>query len=395
MKKLLLLPLALLALFAAYIFGTFQARDVVSAPPAEWTGGSEAAQAWREIAVSFEAAGAKVYAATTDAREREDGLRYLTQLLSAAIEMKVSKGDRARPAFTDWMGDDRKILGDSPDAVYHTAEISGDHIYEVTGTREMAEYFGMMIYGRAVNGWNKVGANINSETMTFDAQGRFRVQIGGTEPSDGGDWLPLTSDSHMVMVRQYFHNRADKTEARFTIRNVNTLPPAPPSDTVLAARLREATAFFNGSLDGTLALSEMLIETPNSNSPPKRYNADFGGIFYPTDDNQYLGTWFAVEAGEALMIEGTAPNVDYWSVSLQNRWLQSLDYENYQVSLDNRKITLDENGRYRIVVSAQKPDSGDWLDTAGYNSGLIAIRYQLAGDVPPPTMTLVKVGELE
>ena len=394
MKKLLLVLIIFVLLGGAYLFGLLRGATHISTPPARWSENSELAQAWREVSVAMEAAGAKVYAATDDPREREDGITYLSQLLAASLEMKLAKGDRAHPAFTNWMGDDRKILGDSPDAVYHSAEISPDHAYEILGNRGDAEYFGVILYGRSLNGWNRAAANINHREFDFDSNGNFRVVISKEEPDDGSNWLPLEKDTHMVMVRQYFHNRSEKKEAEFSIRNMNQTNPSVSDDEVLAARMREAITFFNESLDGTLALAEMLIATPNSSAPPKSYNQDFGGIFYPTENNQYLGTWFSLEDDEALIIEGEAPDVDYWSVSLQNRWLQSLDYENFQVSLDNHKIET-ENNRYRIVVSSQKLATGNWLDTAGYKSGLIAIRYQLAGKIPPPKMTVVAFDEID
>ena len=389
MKKLVFGIIFLALLGGAYLFGTMRGSDTVVTPPAEWTEKSDFAKAWQELTVAMEAAGAKVMAAADDPRERQDGLQYLSQLMAASLEMKLIKGDRARPEFTDWMGDDRKLLGDSPDAVYHSAEISGDHSYEIVGHRGDAEFLSVMLYGRGLNGWNRAASNINSESLTFDKFENFRVVISQATPEDGSDWLMLEDDIHMVMVRQYFHDRPGKRESRFTIRNLNPPSFAEPDDATLAARLREAITFFNDSLNGTLALADMLVAAPNSSTPPRGYNQDFGGIFYPTEDNQYLGTWFSLKPDEALIIEGDAPDVDYWSVSLQNRWLQSLDYENYQVSLDNRKIKT-KDGRYRIIVSSQKPKDGNWLDTAGYNSGLIAIRYQLAGKVPPPEMTVVK-----
>ena len=85
--------------------------------------------------------------------------------------------------------------------------------------------------------------------------------------------------------------------------------------------------------------------------------------------------------------------MDYWSVSLQNRWMQSLDYQNYQVGLNNHQIET-EDGRYRIIVSAQQPETGNWIDTAGTREGLLAIRYQLSQDSPPPTLSLLKFSEL-
>ena len=123
-KNILIAVVALVLVAGAYIAGSLSAGRTIEAPPAQWTEGSQAAEAWRGFLVSLEAAGARVFETTEDPGERLLGLQYLAQLASASLEMKVAKGNPADPAFTDWMSDYRKFLGDSPDAVYSTAEIS-------------------------------------------------------------------------------------------------------------------------------------------------------------------------------------------------------------------------------------------------------------------------------
>jgi hypothetical protein len=73
--------------------------------------------------------------------------------------------------------------------------------------------------------------------------------------------------------------------------------------------------------------------------------------------------------------------------------MQSLDYEHYQVELNDKEIAS-ANGRYRIVVSHRRPPSGNWIDTAGKREGLLSIRYQLSQDSEKPSLTLVKFEEL-
>jgi hypothetical protein len=203
----------------------------------------------------------------------------------------------------------------------------------------------------------------------------------------------LDDDVHMVMVRQYYHDRSDKDEASFTITNLS--PPAftPDTEEDVAQRLASATTFFNETLDGAIALKGMLAAGVNSIDPPKSYNPDFGGVFYPTDDNEYYGAWFYLEDDEALVVEGAVPDATYWSVSLQNRWMQSMDHEHYRVALNDSEIRT-EDGRYRVIVSHQKPPSGNWLSTAGKREGLLAIRYQRSKNPEKPSLTLVKFDQL-
>ncbi|MEP5570116.1 MAG: DUF1214 domain-containing protein [Halioglobus sp.] len=394
MKKIMAALAVLLLVVCAYAVGLMQSRKVISIPPAQWTEGSDAADAWREFTTSLEAGGASVFSAAATSKDQLEGVQYLAQLASAALEMKLAKGDQAEPAFTDWMGDYRKFLGDSPDAVYHTAELSAKYRYEIKGNRGDAEYLGFMLYGNQLNGWNRAAANISSENMTFDDEGNFSILLSQSQPRDWpGDWLQLESDVHMVMVRQYFHGKQGKAESRFNIRNLDAPEYQPPSESDVAASLRNATSFFNDTLNGAIALGSMLSQAPNKADPPKAYSPEFGGVFYPTFDNEYFGSWFYLEDDEALVIEAEVPDADYWSVSIQNRWMQSLDYKHYQVGLNNHQITQTD-GRYRVIVSHKKPPSGDWIDTAGQREGLLAIRYQLTQDSEKPALSLVKFSEL-
>jgi hypothetical protein len=384
----------LVLVLAAYALGTMNGSKVISIPAAEWTEGNDAAQSWREFSASLEAAGAQVFAATDNAGERMEGLEYLAQLSAVSLEMKLAKGNPVDPKFTDWMSDYRKFLGDSPDAIYHTAELSGDSRYEVSGSRGDAEYLGFMLYGKQINGWNRAAANLSSESMRFDEAGNFTIVLSRTAPADPElNWLQLEDDIHMIMVRQYYHGRKGKAEAEFTIRNLDAPIYRPAGEAEVAARLRDATEFFNGTLDGAITLSEMLSTAPNSIEPPSSYSPELGGVFYPTFDNEYYGGWFYLEDDEALVIEGAVPDAPYWAVSLQSRWMQSFDYEHYKVELNDHEIAT-EDGRYRIVVSHRQPPSGNWIDTAGKREGLLSIRYQLSEGSEKPSLTLVKFSQL-
>ncbi len=397
MKKLFWCLVLLVALGAAYLFGTFKAGKVISLPPAEWAADSDAALAWRELVTSLEAAGAKVYDNPKfTEQDRAEGLRYLTELLAEAVEMHFWKGEVRHPHFTDWNNPFRKILGDSPDAVYHTAPLSADYRYRITGKRGSVGYLGFMLYGKRINGWNRPAANLSVGDLILDKAGNFNIVLSKEQPSESNvNWLPLEEDIHMVMVRQYFHDRSKEKLGRFSIQNLSiSEKPGPLTEVRVARGLRAATTFFNDTLDGAIALTSMLAKSPNDPNPPKSFNADLGGVYYPTFDNIYLGGWYKLAEDEALVIEGEVPDAPYWSVSLQNRWMQSFDYLNHTVSLHNRQLQLDGNGRYCVVIAHRDPLVPNWLETAGHPEGMVAIRYQRSKNKPRPTMRVVKVAEL-
>ncbi len=402
LKRSLLIALLLIGIAGAYLMGWMRSHTTISAPPAAWSENDDIAKAWHELSVSMEAAGAELMATARDEHDKKEGFQALSSLLSASLEMKLTKGDPLRPAFSDWMSDHRKFLGDSPDAVYLTAEISGDHDYEIIGNKADVHYLGIMLYGRLPNGWNRPAGNISSHDISFDEQGKFRLILSRNKPSDSEvNWLKLSRDVHMVMVRQYFHDRPNSQEASFQIRNLSALDARGDSFLKTADGLRAATKFFNEAFRGTLALDRMQSKTLNSIDLPDSVDPDFVGIFYPTDDNAYFGTNFLIQEDEALVLEGVAPNVEYWSVALMNRWMRTFDYETYQVDLNNSRIKVDD-GRFKIIVAHQKPSAEirnetgveNWLETGGLKHGLVTFRYQLYEGDEIPTARLVKLKDL-
>ena len=147
-KKIILVVLVLVAIVGAYFMGWIRSHITISTPPEAWSENDDIAKAWHEWSVSMEAAGSELMAIARDEHDKKEGFQALSSLLSAALEMKLTKGDPLRPAFTDWMSNHRKFLGDSPDAIYLTAEISGNFDYEITGNKADVHYLGIMLYGR-------------------------------------------------------------------------------------------------------------------------------------------------------------------------------------------------------------------------------------------------------
>ena len=57
-------------------------------------------------------------------------------------------------------------------------------------------------------------------------------------------------------------------------------------------------------------------------------------------------------------------------------------------------VVPEADGSYRIVISAQDPGVANWLDTGGYNEGLIQGRWNLCDGKPLPALKLVKLADL-
>ena len=444
----------------SYTLGNFNARDTISRPDMSWALGSAAAIKISDLSISLEHAANVIRERNPEASEADLGKAYdyLSGLLAASVEMHIAKGDALQPAFTNWMSDYRKFLGDSPDAIYSTAPIDADSKYEVAITTGSADYLGFVVYERnPITGWNRVADSTSivpdAENSVFrirltsessdeipesktldtpleksagstegaeDAEGAVGIKDEKSTPSihshdgiaeaqmqgaDSGSeqlTLQLSDSSHLIMVREYFFDSGSRQPSMLTIERLETTASAitgvitqtgtsGQSATPFETRAANAVNFFNQTWQGSLALADALKETTNSFDRPATVSPDFVGIFYPTPDNDYHGGSFSLAPGEALVIEGEVPTAAFWSITLQDHWMQSIEFNGQPASLKGSEIT-NRDGRYRVWISDTPPPEGeDWLHTGGESEGLVAIRYLLSDNATAPTAKLLKL----
>ena len=442
----------------SYTLGNFTARDTISRPDMSWALGSAAAIKISDLSISLEHAASAIRERNPEASEADLGKAYdyLSGLLAASVEMHIAKGDPLQPAFTNWMSDYRKFLGDSPDAIYSTAPIDADSKYEVAITTGSADYLGFVVYERnPITGWNRVADSTSivpdaensvfrirltsesseetSETKTLDRSleksigstngaegitegilgaesapsidshdGISEAQMQGTEPGSQQLTLTLSDSSHLIMVREYFFDSEPRQPSRLTIKRLGSaVTPitgvitqtgtSGQSATSFETRAANAVNFFNQTWQGSLALADALKETTNSFDRPATVSPDFVGIFYPTPDNDYHGGSFSLAPGETLVVEGELPTAAFWSITLQDHWMQSIESNGQPASLKGSEIT-NRDGRYRVWISDTPPPEGeDWLHTGGKSEGLVAIRYLLSDNATAPTAKLLKL----
>ena len=441
----------------SYTLGNFNARDTISRPDMSWALGSAAAIKISDLSISLEHAANAIRERHPEASEADLGKAYdyLSGLLAASVEMHIAKGDPLQPAFTNWMSDYRKFLGDSPDAIYSTAPIDADSKYEVAITTGSADCLGFVVYERnPITGWNRVADSTSivpdaensvfrirltsesneetSETKTLDtpleksigstegAEGAVGIKdekstpsidshngisdahMQGAEPGSEQLTLKLSDSSHLIMIREYFFDSGPRQPSRLTIKRLETTASpiagvitqtgtSGQSATPFETRAANAVNFFNQTWQGSLALADALKETTNSFDRPATVSPDFVGIFYPTPDNDYHGGSFSLSPGEALVVEGEVPTAAFWSITLQDHWMQSIESNGQPASLKGSEIA-NRNGRYRVWISDTPPPEGeDWLHTGGESEGLVAIRYLLSDNATAPTAKLLKL----
>ena len=407
------LALITLVSYASYQAGRFSGSTVITAPDDAWAMDDAASEAFQNLLTSVDFAGSEAYSAsqTEDATlPHDETYQYLLELLVASIEMQLSKGDPSKPQFTDWMGDYRKFLGDSPDARYLTAPIDSDYDYELIFDMGDADYLGVVIYDtNPLTGWNRATDSLYVLAENVGNTKRIRLASGNssdqtTNQADGLE-LQLSETAHTVMVRTYRFDGSVEESSHITIAVASSTGSKSDGSNQtqrhrlagdalsVETRLINTSRFFNETWRGSRALARATGATANSFERPAEVSPDFVGIFYPTPDNSYHGGAFDLAPDEHLVIEGEAPEAAFWSVTLQNHWMQSLAPNTGKASPRGDEIVL-RDGRYRIWIGALPPPEGEtWLSTGGVEQGLVAIRYLLATVEEAPSARVVQAAD--
>jgi len=104
--------------------------------------------------------------------------------------------------------------------------------------------------------------------------------------------------------------------------------------------------------------------------------------------------FFALEPDEAWLIECDVPAEGHWSFQLYSRWYESLEFQHRQSSINRTQALIDDDGRFRAVVSATDPGTVNWIDSEGHLQGCLIYRWLRCNVTPTATARAVKLSNL-
>ncbi|MCB1845237.1 MAG: DUF1214 domain-containing protein, partial [Halioglobus sp.] len=319
--------------------------------------------------------------------------RALLHTLMHALESWL-EADPARPFFTAFIHQHKKLLGDNPDARYFSAVIDPAHSYRIRGNLADATYTSFTVeLGAGVDG-DGIGSTLNDTEFTADANGDYEMIASATKVS--GNWLQLPPGASSITTRHYYERKLSVNNDRMhhipiDIQNLHTVEPRPAwDDASIAAGIRRVTGFVKRNTIPMNAGSDLpwVSRVPNQFPAPKK-DATNESVTYAAKDNVYSMAPFVLAPNQALVIRGRFPKCRFANVVLFNRFLQTLNYEERQISLNRAQTRQDEDGNFEMIVAHRDPGSPNWLDTEGRAYGIIFWRFQLAEEEIPPLETAV------
>ena len=314
--------------------------------------------------------------------------RVLLHALLHGIEAWL-EADPARPFFTLFIHQHKKLLGDNPDARYYSAVIDDQHSYRISGNLAGATYTSFTVeFGAGTDG-DGIGSSLNDTQFKADANGDYEIILSAKKAQ--GNWLRLPPGATSVTTRHYYERERSINNDRLhhipiDIENLQTVPPRrPPNDADIAAGIRRVTTFVKGNVvtinrDNSPA---WVSHVPNQFVPPKKDDSH-ETITYAARDNVYSMAPFVLGPDQALLIRGRFPKCRFSNVVLFNRFLQTFNYEERSVSLNRAQTVQGEDGSFEMIVAHRDPGRPNWLDTEGRPYGIMFWRFQLPeGDIAP------------
>jgi len=186
----------------------------------------------------------------------------------------------------------------------------------------------------------------------------FRVELGGA--CEGADvHREFPRQARWLILRRW----APSAGSKVGIAPLEEPPPITAMDGVpLLNRLQAAATFSSYLINASLAYKERsTLRSPGINSfgPPwKSFGGECGQSAY-----------FSLADDETLLIEMSCDDYKQWRLRSTDCWGQVVNYIDYQSSIDQTDIRVDDDGIIRIVVSPTDEGAFNWLSTVAFRQG--------------------------
>ncbi len=352
------------------------------------SGSFSAVDEWVAFCDTLKSTGVEILqsADALDDVNRAEGLRYLTRMVRGAIEKFVEYVDPLDPVMYKTADERTGHGGDNPDQMYSVSPVVASEVYELRGNRGTAWDFNFNVFNYRPDNRYDLLARLESKDLVSDANGDFRLVIGGERSGD--NWLPLPPGANQVKLRQIFRDRGTEQPVELTIhRLTENAQAAPLSLEAIIRRFERAKTYFSKSVRIFYSWTRDFVETTNrlpAMSP--EWIAKGGG---EPNANFFMSSW-KISPDEALVIElPTIAEDKLWSLAIYNHWLESMDYVNFHIHTNSAMARRNSDGSCTVVIANRDPGFGNWLNATGHLQGNMILRAWTGGEPPPEPQTRI------
>lgn len=363
--------------------------------------------AWQQFCRQLQDAGERVFKDYNPATplHRADALRFLTQNLGQAFDLALETKDTKYPALHAFCAPNRKLGGDAADFVYTQAWIDGESVYKISGNKGTARFLNFTVQGPRPDKQPGTDipslhepfgdipeANLFGHQLQTAANGDFELYIGG--PQRGPNWLPTTSGSRKLFLRQGFDSW-DELPARMRIERVGMSEPRPlPTPETMVNAMQWAGNFVTGLMndwpDHPYRYGGKVVDPVHVNQFPSDSAADAADT---KRGRAVAHLCWQLAADEALIVEFNSHD-GFWMVSNNGVFFNSMDYLYRPVSYTPSRTKVDGDGKVRLILCHNDPGYHNWVDTQSFTRGNLTYRNLLSNASTTFNTTLIKCSAL-
>lgn len=369
-----------------------------------------AAKEWRDIIEPLLDVGAdqaEIWPEVLDnPRLRAEFFAYMYSQIATGF-LTIAYGNDHHPDFFPGWG---QVLGNigniSPDGVYLLTPLDPAGTYRLRGQRNTTKIVDFQLGDGTVFAYGRMGNNDTygptlanydiDHDATLDERGWFDVILSAERPEGHtGDWWELKPETNHMVIRQFASDWLNEIDARIAIDRLDTPAAKPHRDApeILEqlARVGEFIWSHNKTLEIAAHADPGLASEHLLNNVVR---IDFSSDQAGRQGHWYLAGRFDIDEDEALIITLKPGNSRFWNLHTCNEVLNTMDFMNRLVSVNDHQAEADDGGVYRIAVSAQDPGVPNWLDTTGHPKGWLWGRLDSCDNDEAPTVQKVKLAEL-
>lgn len=321
-----------------------------------------------------------------------EGVLSTARIFSAA-ELCALEADPEYPMIVKMISIPGKDIGvPNADCTYQQAVLHGDHTYRIFGNRGTARLFDIEVFsGHSAEMKNfKLVTSLDAEGHNIPTGSDMEIVLS-REPQ-AGMWLPLPDGLTTLFFRQIYYDWENEEPAMMVIEREGAEYPPPPLTQdrfeqrvqAMCGYMRDVTNAMYGPVGAETALSADGTAIPNPEAP-----MGFSG-FTPARG------YYNCKPGEALILEFTPPETEYWGFHLWNLQGDGLHAHLRQSSINGHQAAVDADGQVRIVISREDPGVKNWLDSHDREFGLVFGRFykvDAAPDMPLKRVAMTALRE--
>jgi len=376
-------------------------------------------QAWEDFCDTLKVAGTMIdqFGDQPSDLDRAEWYRFLTRVARSSFERLIENAEPTRPRLRDMVWR-QSINFQTVDQDHLMCQFDEARDYRIVGTPGTIPYFVLALCtapapaDAGARDWAQAGVAglkefdpsnlkttnfLGSQQLHMNADGSFEIILSQNDPGEGKNWLKLDADTNCILIRYVWSDRANEISPDLRIERIDGAEPEPLTPALMANGL----AWSGQAVLGYAELVRNWWQGNQGNFSAKLNRLDFSRAQYLSnggvpDRHVAFGGW-QKGLDEALVLEFTPPECEYWNFQICNIWQENLDtFEDGNGWVNNYRFNAEPDGTVRIVISERDPGiSGNWVNSFGHDKGQWGLRFIRTETTPPVKLWRLPLADLE